>query len=88
MAPKKITKTLAETRAMMPQGSGRETTVSSSPNSLATSSDTAWEKATAIIPRPSAIPAEPTASGIRRPTLSTIRMPTMVARMFRLVVMT
>lgn len=38
--------------------------------------------------RPIAMPSDPTAKGIRRPRRSTIMMPTIVARMLKLVVIT
>lgn len=74
MAAKKATNTLAAISAMRFHGSGSMTAPS------AASSTWAWLKASTSTPSDTVMPAEPMASGMRRPTLSTITMPTTVNR--------
>ena len=84
VAAKKRTKTLAAMSATTPQAPGSPTT-SSPAASVVT---TACENATAMVPSPIVMPAEPMSSGMRRPTRSTISMPMIVPAMLSNVVIT
>lgn len=75
VVPKNITKAFAATSATVDHGSGR--VMESAPGAISPK-----ENASAIRPRETVMPAEPTSSISRRPTLSTSRIAMIVATMF------